>query len=209
MRFMVLVKSDERSEAGVLPDEKLLSEMGSYNEGLIERGAMLAGEGLKPSSLGVRVRISRENARYVDGPFAESKELVAGYWLLQFASYDEAIRALERAPFAGGTLELRPLYESEDFALSASEQPGGWRDQEEAARPASQPARIPGSKRFLCMLKADAHTEGEDEATPELLAEMGALIAEMSEAGVLLMGEGLKPSRHGKRICFDAGRRAV
>jgi hypothetical protein len=221
MRFMVLVKSDARSEAGVLPDEKLLSEMGSYNEGLIRAGAMLAGEGLKPSSQGARVRISQGKTRHIDGPFAESKELVAGYWLLQFPSCDEAIHALSRAPFDRGELEVRPMYEPEDFALEAggsereqkdldaSEQPARRPEQEEATQKAGPPARIPGTTRFLCLLKADAYTEGDDKATPELLAEMGRLVEEMSEAGVLLMGEGLKPSRFGKRICFDEGKRCV
>jgi hypothetical protein len=220
MRFMVLVKSDARSEAGVLPDEKLLSQMGSYNEGLIRAGAMLAGEGLKPSSQGARVRISQGKTRHIDGPFAESKELVAGYWLLQFPSHDEAIRVLSRAPFAEGELELRPMYEPEDFAVEApgsapeqtidtSEQPAERPEQEEAARKADPPARIPGTTRFLCMLKADAYTEGEDKATPELLAEMSGLVEEMNKAGVLLMGEGLKPSRFGKRIRFDGGKRTV
>jgi hypothetical protein len=208
MRFMVLVKSSPQSEAGVMPDEQVLAEMGKYNEGLIKRGAMLAGGGLQASSKGARVRIVNGKARNVDGPFAEAKELVGGYWILQFPSYDEAIATLKRAPFQSGEIEVRPLYETEDFPVDASEQAGGWRDQEVAARDAAAkgagPARIPGTKRYLGMLKADKHTEAGDEPNPELLAEMGALIEEMNKANVMLSGEGLKPSREGKRIVFGA-----
>jgi hypothetical protein len=206
MRFMVLVKSSPQSEAGVLPDEKMLAEMGKYNEGLLKRGAMLAGDGMQPSSKGARVRIVNGKARNIDGPFSEAKELVGGYWILQFPSYDEAIATLKRAPFPSGEIEIRPLYETEDFPVDASEQSGGWRDQEVAARDAAAtgkgPARIPGTTRYLGMLKADKHTEAGDEPNPELLAEMGALIEEMNKANVMLSGEGLKPSREGKRIVF-------
>ena len=116
MRFMVLVKANEESEAGVMPDEKLLTAMTRYNEALVEAGVMLAGEGLHPTSRGVRVRFSGEERTVVDGPFAETKELVAGYWLWQCDSMDDAIRWLKRAPFDGGTeIELRQVFEAEDF----------------------------------------------------------------------------------------------
>jgi hypothetical protein len=213
MRFVVLVKSNPQSEAGVMPDEKMLSAMGDYNQGMIDRGNMLAGEGLKPSSQGTRVRISAGKTRHIDGPFAEAKELVGGFWILQFPSYAQAIETLERAPLRSGEVEVRPLYESEDFAVDASEQAGGWRDHEVAARAAATagklPPRIPGTKRFLCLLKADEFTEGEAKPTPELLAEMGALIEEMNKAGVLLSGDGLKPSRYGKRIVYDGEKRTL
>jgi hypothetical protein len=195
MRFMVLIKSNPASEAGELPDEKALSEMGAYNDSLIAAGAMLAGEGLKPSSDGARVRISSGKARTLDGPFAETKELVGGYWILKFESRDEAIRWLKRAPFVEGVVELRPLYEASDFAL-----PEGGTPPPPEAPP---PTRRPGTRRYISMLKADAYTEAGGAPTPELLAEMGGLMAELTQRGVLLMGDGLKPSRDGVRIVYE------
>ena len=119
MRFMVLVKASQESEAGGLPDAKILTEMGKYNEQLVKAGVMLAGEGLRPSSQGVRVRFSGGKRTVIDGPFAETKELVAGFWLWQVKSKEEAIEWLKRAPFDGGTeVELRQVFETEDFASS-------------------------------------------------------------------------------------------
>ena len=116
MRFMVIVKADKDSEAGVMPSEQLLTEMGRYNEELVKAGIMLAGEGLQPSSKGVRVKFSGHQRTLIDGPFAETKELIAGFWLWQVKSKDEAIEWLKRAPFDGGTeIELRQVFEAEDF----------------------------------------------------------------------------------------------
>jgi hypothetical protein len=116
MRFMVIVKADKHSEAGELPDEKILTEMGKYNEELVKAGVMLAGEGLHPSSKGARVKFSGKQRTVTDGPFAESKELIAGFWLIQTKSRDEAIEWVKRAPFDGGTeIEIRQVFESEDF----------------------------------------------------------------------------------------------
>ena len=115
MRVLVLVKANEDSEAGVLPDEKILSEMTRFNEELVKAGVMLAGEGLHPTSKGVRVRFEEGKRTVIDGPFTESKELVAGYWLWQVRSMNEAIEWLKRAPFEGTEVEIRPVYEVEDF----------------------------------------------------------------------------------------------
>jgi len=116
MRFMVLVKADKNSEAGILPNQKILSDMGKYNEELIKAGVMLAGEGLQPSSKGARVRFDGSKRTVTDGPFAETKELVAGFWIWQVKSREEAIEWLKRAPFDGGTeIELRQVFEMEDF----------------------------------------------------------------------------------------------
>jgi hypothetical protein len=116
MRVMVMVPGDENSEAGVMPDEKLLSEMGNFNEELVKAGVMLAGEGLHPTSKAVRVRFDGEDRTVIDGPFTESKELIAGYWLWQVRDMDEAIEWIKRAPFGGGTqIEIRPVFEAEDF----------------------------------------------------------------------------------------------
>ncbi|OOG37280.1 dehydrogenase [Rhodanobacter sp. C06] len=117
MRCMVIVKADKDSEAGVLPDTGLFEAMGKYNEELVKAGVMLAGDGLKPSASGARVRFDGRQRTVIDGPFAESKELVAGFWLWQVKSLAEAVEWLKRAPFDGGTeVEIRPLYEAEDFA---------------------------------------------------------------------------------------------
>ena len=116
MRVMVIVKASKESEAGEMPSEKLLAEMGNFNEELVKAGVMLAGDGLHPSSKGKRVRFTGRERKVIDGPFAESKELVAGYWLWQVKSMDEAVEWLKRAPFDGGTeVEIRPLFEADDF----------------------------------------------------------------------------------------------
>ncbi|MDX6645175.1 MAG: hypothetical protein QOK40_902 [Miltoncostaeaceae bacterium] len=116
MRFMILVKANPDSEAGVLPDEKVLAEMGTFNEELVKAGVMLAGEGLHPSSKGARVRFSGSTRTVTDGPFTESKELIAGFWIFQVRSRDEAIEWVKRAPFDEGTeIEIRQVFEEEDF----------------------------------------------------------------------------------------------
>ena len=116
MRFMVIVKASKESEAGVLPDRKILTDMGKYNEQLSKAGVFLAGEGLHPTSKGKRVKFSGTQRTVIDGPFAETKELIAGYWLWQARSMDEAVEWLKRAPFDGGTeVEIRQVFEAADF----------------------------------------------------------------------------------------------
>src|SRR6185503_9019634 len=116
MRVMVIVKADQKSEAGVMPNKKLLTDMGKFNEELVKAGVMLAGEGLHPTSKGKRVRFEGSKRTVIDGPFAETKELVAGFWLWQVKNIDEAVEWLKRAPFDGGTtIEIRPIFEAEDF----------------------------------------------------------------------------------------------
>ena len=118
MRVMVIVKASRESEAGVMPDEKMLAEMGKYNEELVKAGIMLAGEGLHPSSRGKRVRFSGTKRTVVDGPFAETKELLAGYWLWQVKSMDEAVEWLKKCPNPhneDSEVEIRPVFEAEDF----------------------------------------------------------------------------------------------
>ena len=116
MRVMVIVKATKESEAGVLPDTEILTKMGKYNEQLVKAGVMLAGDGLQSSSKGMRVKFSGEKRTVIDGPFAETKELIAGYWMWQVRSIDEAVEWLKRAPFDGGTeVEIRPVFEAADF----------------------------------------------------------------------------------------------
>lgn len=116
MRVMVIVKADKNSEAGILPKKELFEKMGKYNEELVKAGVMLAAEGLQPTSKGKRVKFSGTQRTVTDGPFTESKELIAGFWLWQVRSMDEAVEWLKRAPFDGGTeIEIRQVFEAEDF----------------------------------------------------------------------------------------------
>jgi hypothetical protein len=139
MRVMVLVKADEQSEAGVMPSEELLTDMLNFNEELVKAGVMLAGEGLHPSSKGVRVRFSASERKVIDGPFAETKELVAGYWLWQVKDMDEAIEWLKRAPFDDGTeIEIRPVFESDDFGAELTPE---LREKEERLRQQTEESR--------------------------------------------------------------------
>jgi len=209
MRFMMLVKAGKDSEAGVLPDEKILSEMGRYNEELAKAGALLAAEGLQASSKGVRVRYSNGKFKVVDGPFTETKELVAGFWLIQAKSKDEAVEWARRVPFQEGEVEIRPLFELEDFPVGAAEEPAGWREKEEQFRDAPPPARRPGTIRFIGLLKADEDTEAGVLPDEKVLASMGAFMEEGIEAGVILSGEGLQPSSKGTRVRYSGNKRTV
>ena len=133
MRFMVLVKASKESEAGALPDEKILAEMGKFNEELVKAGALLAAEGLQPSSKGARVRFSGPRRTVIDGPFSETKELVAGFWLIQVKSKEEAIEWIKRCPnpHAGESeVEIRQVFELSDFPGQGEE----WRKQEQDFR---------------------------------------------------------------------------
>jgi hypothetical protein len=135
MRFMVIVKADKNSEAGVLPDPKILEAMGKYNDELIKAGVMLAGEGLQASSKGARVKFDGAKRTVTDGPFAETQELIAGYWMWKVTSKDEAIEWLKRAPFDGGTeVEIRQVFETEDFAAAYPEFTPELQAQEERQR---------------------------------------------------------------------------
>lgn len=132
MRFMILVKATADTEAGVMPSHELLEAMGKFNDEMIKAGVMLAGDGLHPSSKGARVRFDGSKRQVIDGPFAETKELLAGFWLIQVRSLDEAIEWVKRAPMDGGTeLEIRRVFEMEDFAEVMTP---AQRDQEERQR---------------------------------------------------------------------------
>ena len=134
MRVMVLIKADQDSEAGVMPSEQLLTKMGAFNEELVKAGVMLAGDGLKPTSAGARVRFSGSQRTVIDGPFAETKELIAGYWIWQVGSLDEAIEWVKRCPNPMGVeseIEIRPLFEAEDFGEEFTPE---LREQEERLR---------------------------------------------------------------------------
>jgi hypothetical protein len=135
MRFMVIVKANKDSEAGVLPSTDLLAEMGKFNEELVKAGVMLAGEGLLASSKGARVRFSGKSRSVIDGPFSETKELIAGFWIWQLKSLQEAIEWLKRAPFQEGDVEIRQVAEAEDFGENLTPE---LREQEERHRAESE-----------------------------------------------------------------------
>ena len=120
MRFMLIVKADQRSEAGVLPNEQELAEMGKFNDEMVKSGVMLAGEGLQASAKGARVQFKGGKPRVIDGPFTEAKELVAGFWLIQARSKEEAVEWARRAPFVDGEIEVRQVFELEDFDQTAA-----------------------------------------------------------------------------------------
>ena len=214
MRFMMMIKSNAQAEAGALPDEKLLSEMGNYNNELIAAGALLAGEGIHPTSRGARVRLAGKELTVTDGPFPEAKELIGGFWIIQVKSRAEAIEWARRVPGAEGEIELRQLFELSDFPADPTEQPDGWRSQEQifrddAASPAAPPARKPGTTRFMIVLKGGAKTESNALPSPKVLAEMGALMGGLAQSGALLSGEGLKPSSAGARVKLSGAARTV
>jgi hypothetical protein len=133
MRVMVIVKANRDSEAGVMPSAEILNEMGAFNVELEKAGLMLAGEGLHPSSNGARIRFDGKKRSVIDGPFAETKELVAGFWILQVQSMDEAIEWMKRAPFHEGELEIRRVFEVEEFGDTLAPE---YREQEERLRTA-------------------------------------------------------------------------
>jgi len=147
MRFMILVKASKNSEAGVLPDEKLLSDMGKFNEELVKAGVMLAGEGLQPSSKGARVKFSGDKRTVIDGPFAETKELIAGFWLWRVKSKEEAIEWVKRCPNPmPGTeseIEIRQVFEAEDFGAEFTPE---LRQQEERLRTQSEKLNKTGKR---------------------------------------------------------------
>ncbi len=139
MRVMVMVPGDENTEKGQMPDEKELAEMGKFNEELVKAGVMLAGEGLHPTSKAVRVRFDGHKRTVIDGPFTESKELIAGYWLWQVRDMDEAIEWIKRAPFGGGTqIEIRPVFEMDDFGDAMTPE---LREQEQRLRAQTEEAQ--------------------------------------------------------------------
>lgn len=215
MRFMLLVKADETSEAGVLPDEKVFSDMAKFNEEMAKAGVMLAGEGLHPSSKGARISLSSGKYTVTDGPFAEAKELVAGFWLIQARSREDAIEWARRCPFQEGEVEVRPLFELDDFPVDPTEQPGGWRENEERFRcttAAQNPTfELRGGKtmRFMCFVKADRQSEAGVLPDEKALSAMGSFIDEVAKANVLLAGEGLQPTSKGARIHYSGTKRTV
>ena len=209
MRFMMLVKADPRSETGAMPDEKAIAEILRYNEELSKAGLLLAAEGLHASSQGVRVHYKGGKFTVADGPFTESKELLAGFWLIQAKSMEEAKEWAKKIPFEDGEVEIRPLFELDDFPVDPAEEPGGWREKEEDFKQSAPPPRRPGTQRYLGMVMADEATEAGVLPDEKLLAAMGAFFEEGIQAGVILGGEGLQPSSQGVRVRYSGKNRTV
>jgi hypothetical protein len=205
MRFMMLVKATKDFEAGVLPDEKILSELVKYTEEQVKAGALLACERLQASSKGARVRYANGKFTVTDGPFAESKEVIAGFCLIQAKSRDEAIEWAKCVPFQEGEVEVRPLFEPFDFPVDAAEKP----DEKEEQFRAIPPARRPGTIRYIGMVKADRDTEAGVLPDEKLLSAMGAFMEEGVKSGVFLSGDGLQPSSKGARVRFSGSKRTV
>lgn len=215
MRFMMMIKSDEQSEAGGLPDDEIVAAMGRYNDALIDAGVLVTAEGLHPSRQGARVKFHQGRPVVSDGPFAEAKEVLAGYWILQTKSKAEAIEWAKKVPIvtqpgdpAVGQIELRQIYELEDFPVQENE--SGWREEEAAAR-AAPPTPVAGDtrRRFLILRMADGETESGEMPGEALLTAMGAYNQELMNAGVMVSGEGLQPSAQGARVTFRGGKRTV
>jgi len=196
MRFMILIKADEDTEAGVLPSEELLTEMGAYNEELVNAGVMVAGEGLHPSSRGVRVRISGGRTTVIDGPFAETKELLAGFWLWNVESKEEAIEWLKRCPNPTGADAVVELRE----AACASGLEGV------SARASASAA---GARRYVVLIKSDRDMEAGVNPGNERLAAMARRNDEAVQEGTLLLADGLQPSSKGARVSFSGRTRTV
>lgn len=224
MRFMLLLKSDPRTEAGATPSEALLTAMGQYNEELVKAGVLLTAEGLHPSSRGFRLLNHAGELTCINGPFGEPGKLLAGFWLIQVKSKAEAIEWAKRVPFeavepgtlaaGNGQVEIRQVHELEDFPVTEDE--SGWREEEAEFRARSgnsgAEAAAPSDGRqlrYMMMFKADQKTETGALPDPQMLAEMGGLMGEMARQGVLLGGEGLQPSSMGARVTFSAGKRTV
>jgi hypothetical protein len=209
MRSLLLIKTDAKIEAGGRPSEDEILGMSRFDHEMRAARVVLGGEGLHPSARGARVRLTPGGYEIKDGPFVEAKELIGGYWMIRTDSREEALAWLRRVPARDGTVELRPLYDPEDFPVDAAEEPGGWRDQELAARAAAEaeaPPRKAGTKRFILLLKADAKTESGALPSEEVLSEMGKLMEEGVRTGALLAGDGLKPSAVGARLRVANGK---
>lgn len=212
MRFMMIIKSDAASEAGVLPDEKLLAAMGAYNDALAAAGLLRGGEGLQDSSKGFRIHNQGGELTVVDGPFAETKELMAGFWLIEAKSKEEVVEWAKKCPCDEGQIEIRPIMNDCDpnAEAPASEACAPQQMNCPSAAAAAGVATVkPTGRRYMMMFKSDERIEAGAPPDPKVMAEMGALCGEMMEKGVMLSGDGLHPSSKGVRVYFEKGKRRV
>lgn len=207
-RYMLVVKATPEIEAGTFPDQAFDAEAAKFLSEAAAAGALVACDRLQPSSQGKRVHYKAGRFTVTDGPFAETKELTAGYCLIRAASLEEAVAWAKRMPFQSGDVDVRPLFELADFPVDPAEQPDGWREKEEAMR-AAPPVRKPGTTRYMGLLKADRNTEAGVMPEEKMLAAMGAFFEEGTKAGVILAGEGLQPSSQAARVRFSGKQRMV
>src|SRR5262245_63891933 len=175
-RYMLVVKATPEFEAGTFPDETFNAEAAKYISELDKAGALVACDRLRPSSDGQRVHYKDGKFTVTDGPFAETKELVAGYCMIRANSLEEDVAWARRMPFRSGDVDVRPLFELSDFPVDPAEEPGGWREKEAEMQAAPPPARRPGTTRYMGLLKADSSTEAGVMPNEKALAAMGAFI---------------------------------
>lgn len=218
MRYMMMIKSDEWAEADQLPSPELIAAMEKYNAELIDAGAFVTAEGLKSSRHGARLVLHNGKRVRTDGPFAEAKEVIAGYWIIDVASKAEALDWAMRIPFEAdteanrigevGEVEVRRVFGLEDFPVNENE--SGWREQEAEwqEQPTISPVD-PTKKRFFCIANGDESTEAGEMPSEELLAAMGAYMGEQAAKGIALGGEGLAPTSEGFKVRFQNGARTV
>ena len=209
MRYILMIKATPRFEAGIWPDEKVLAEMAEWHEALVNAGANPSCERLQPSSQGARVRYANGEFSITDGPFAETKELIAGFAIIQAESLAAAVDWAKRTPFQDGEMEVRPVMELEDIPVDPSEQPDGWREKEQQMRAAPPLTRKPGMQRYIGLLKADPDTESGKMPDEKALAAMGEFMEEGIKAGVFVGGEGLMPSSKSAAVQFNGSKRTV
>lgn len=221
MRFFVGVKATEATEAGEMPSAEAMRKMNEFNEEVVAAGVMIDGNGLHASSEGYKIITENGTTTIIDGPFTETKELIAGYWVVQAKSMEEAIAWIKRAPMdVGGndvSVEIRQIFELDDFPETDDQ--SGWRENEEKLRQewnAGSPTDAQGSLQptpgklvYMGMVHATADSEAGAMPNEEELATMGALMEESAAAGILLGGEGLRPSSEGAQIRFHDGERTV
>jgi hypothetical protein len=196
MRYVILVKATKDFEAGIDLDEKTLSEMANYTEKLVQAGALLGCERLQPSSTGTRVRCTNGKLSVIDGPFAETKELVAGICLIQANSKEEAIAWAKRIPLQEGEVEVRPLFEKPCVPADSAEK-------------VARPTRKPGTIRYMALAKADRDTEAGVRPGEKVQAAIGAFMEEAIKAGVKISGDGLQASSTGARVRFSGSERIM
>jgi hypothetical protein len=198
MRYMLIVKSDAKTEAGEMPDDEFERDIGNYNDELVKSGAFLTAEGLQPSSKGARLTLIDGKRTLNKGPFSNPETLVAGYWIIKADSNEEAIDWAKRAPFKTGQVEVRQIFE-----------PWG----QEPSTPneyAAQASKASGDlKRFFCIANANSESEAGIPPTMEMMAEMGEYMGKKAAQGTLLGGEGLMRSALGARVDYAGSERTV
>jgi len=213
MRFMMLIKSDAASEAGKLPSADERATMDKYNQELVTSGVLQSAEGLKASSHGARIRFTAGKPTVSEGPFADTRNVIAGYWIVRVPSKQAAVELAKKIPIADGEVELRQIFEVEDFPVDPAEQPDGWRQHEtdlRDGRKAAEPAATSSkTRRFIGFVKADARSEAGVMPTEAELSTMGAYTEEGMRAGIFLAGDGLQPSAKGALVRFRGGKTTV